>query len=79
MALLVSPHLETITAQMQELLNWLGVQVFLRRFYLAGGTALGLQLGHRRSVDLGYFSEADPLHEKTGGKSFPRYVRGMGR
>jgi len=26
-------------------------------FYLAGGTALALQLGHRRSVDLDFFSQ----------------------
>lgn len=29
-----------------------------RSFYLAGGTALALQIGHRRSVDLDWFSEA---------------------
>jgi len=28
----------------------------VRSFYLAGGTALALQLGHRRSVDLDFFS-----------------------
>jgi hypothetical protein len=35
-----------------------------RGFYLAGGTALALRLGHRRSVDLDWFTEnliADPL------------------
>jgi hypothetical protein len=35
-----------------------------RGFYLAGGTALALQLGHRRSVDLDWFREEpieDPL------------------
>ncbi len=39
---------------------------FLERssFYLAGGTALALQIGHRRSVDFDWFSEqplAEPL------------------
>lgn len=29
----------------------------LRPFYLAGGTGLALQLGHRRSDDLGFFSK----------------------
>lgn len=29
----------------------------LKDFYLAGGTALALQLGHRRSVDLDFFSD----------------------
>lgn len=35
-----------------------------RSFYLAGGTALALRLGHRRSVDLDWFTAApvpDPL------------------
>lgn len=29
---------------------------FIKTFYLAGGTALALQLGHRRSIDLDFFS-----------------------
>ncbi len=29
---------------------------FLKKFYLAGGTALALQFGHRRSIDLDFFS-----------------------
>jgi predicted nucleotidyltransferase component of viral defense system len=36
----------------------------LRGFYLAGGTALTLYLGHRRSVDLDFFS-SQPFHEDT--------------
>lgn len=31
-----------------------------KEFYLAGGTALALQIGHRRSVDFDFFSQ-DPL------------------
>ncbi len=65
MALLKSPVLQTISPGMQGLLSWLGEQEFLQRFYLAGGTALALQLGHRRSVDLDYFSERDEVHEQT--------------
>ena len=33
---------------------------FLPDFYLAGGTALALQIGHRKSVDLDFFS-SDPV------------------
>jgi hypothetical protein len=36
-----------------------------QRFYLGGGTALALHLGHRRSVDFDWFTReyiADPLH-----------------
>jgi hypothetical protein len=32
---------------------------FLHQFYLSGGTALSLQLGHRESEDLDFFSETD--------------------
>jgi hypothetical protein len=62
MAVLNSPHLETISAKMADQLAWLGDYGFMRHFYLAGGTALALQLGHRRSMDLDFFSETDPVH-----------------
>lgn len=65
MAVLSSPHLETVTPQMLSLLAWLGREDLLRRFYLGGGTALALQLGHRRSVDLDFFSEIDQVHRQT--------------
>jgi len=61
MAALTQPHWHTITAELQGLLKFLGQQPFLSRFYLAGGTALALQLGHRRSVDLDFFSETDEV------------------
>ncbi|MBI3588967.1 MAG: nucleotidyl transferase AbiEii/AbiGii toxin family protein [Candidatus Liptonbacteria bacterium] len=32
---------------------------FKKNFYLAGGTALALQIGHRDSVDFDFFSEED--------------------
>lgn len=50
---------------MQELLAWIGSQSYVARFYLAGGTALSLQMGHRRSVDLDFFSESDEVHART--------------
>ena len=50
---------------MQELLAWIGSQAYVARFYLAGGTALSLQMGHRRSVDLDFFSESDEVHART--------------
>ncbi len=31
----------------------------LQKFYLSGGTALSLQLGHRESQDLDFFSSSD--------------------
>ena len=50
---------------MRDLLRLIGQQLFARRFYLAGGTALALRFGHRRSVDLDFFSEADELEQAT--------------
>lgn len=37
----------------------------MQRFYLAGGTALALQLGHRYSIDLDFFSEVDDLSDAS--------------
>jgi predicted nucleotidyltransferase component of viral defense system len=65
MGSLTSPHWETITPEMRELLQWAGQQDFMFPFYLAGGTALALQVGHRRSVDLDFFSQIDEVHERT--------------
>ncbi len=49
-----------ITPEMKELLPEL--DILKNQFYLTGGTALALQIGHRLSVDLNFFStvEFDP-------------------
>jgi len=52
---------ETVTSQMREVLRAVGESELCPRFYLAGGTGLALQLGHRRSVDLDFFSETDEV------------------
>ena len=65
MAVLAAPHRETISPAMHLLMEWIGQQAFSSRFYLAGGTALALRLGHRRSIDLDFFSERDEVHERT--------------
>jgi predicted nucleotidyltransferase component of viral defense system len=49
-------HPEVLTAQTQKTLSVLADRLELRHFYLAGGTALALQWGHRTSVDLDFFS-----------------------
>jgi len=61
MALLTNPHWEVVPPLLRELLIEIGREPFSRRFYLAGGTALALRLGHRVSVDLDFFSETDEL------------------
>jgi predicted nucleotidyltransferase component of viral defense system len=52
---------ETITPLMRQMLQTVGRSELCPRFYLAGGTALALQLGHRQSVDLDFFSETDEV------------------
>lgn len=48
-------HLETLTPELKKLFPKLGS--FKDTFYLAGGTALALQIGHRVSVDFDLFSD----------------------
>jgi len=44
-----------LSAGQQALLERLSADPAVRTFYLAGGTALALHLGHRRSVDFDFF------------------------
>lgn len=46
----------TLLQHAQNTLALLGKQPFLKKAYLAGGSALALQLGHRRSIDFDFFS-----------------------
>ncbi len=52
-------HRDILPARQRRVLKQLGPVVSERGFYLGGGTALALRLGHRVSVDLDWFSEAD--------------------
>ncbi|MEW6408173.1 MAG: nucleotidyl transferase AbiEii/AbiGii toxin family protein [Patescibacteria group bacterium] len=48
---------EAVSSSTQVDLKKLSKLNFINQFYLAGGTALALQLGHRRSFDLDFFSD----------------------
>jgi len=50
-------HTEVLPGHSLDLLKKLSPVVAENGFYLAGGTALALQIGHRISVDLDFFSE----------------------
>ncbi len=52
-------HPQTLPEKTSRLLQQFAEKVpdFLSSFYLSGGTALSLQLGHRESEDLDFFSE----------------------
>jgi Nucleotidyl transferase AbiEii toxin, Type IV TA system len=51
-------HKEAITAETEETLGGLRERSLLGNAYLAGGTALALRFGHRRSLDLDFFEES---------------------
>lgn len=52
-------HAEIFPKQQQSLFDTLSGQDWIRLFYLAGGTSLALQIGHRRSIDFDFFTEGD--------------------
>ena len=47
-------HLEILSAQQRELLPF--IAHFKRSFYLVGGTAIALHIGHRHSIDFDLFT-----------------------
>lgn len=69
-------HYEALDEKRRKLLPTLGA--FKEDFYLAGGTALALQIGHRVSVDFDFFIErdfdAEELYERVQ-KVFGEVVR----
>ena len=50
---------KVINAKTKRVLESLDKIEVIKNFYLAGGTALALQLGHRKSIDLDLFSRKD--------------------
>jgi len=53
----VELHEEVLSPETSSVFGCLATQASLSAFYLAGGTAAALQLGHRLSLDLDLFSE----------------------
>lgn len=62
---MTAPHWETVTPTMRQVLEVVGQSDLVPDFYLAGGTALALQIGHRRSIDLDFFSATDEVRPET--------------
>jgi predicted nucleotidyltransferase component of viral defense system len=52
-------RLEILPEVQLNLFESLSSQSFVKDFYLAGGTCLALQIGHRQSVDFDFFIPAD--------------------
>jgi len=60
---MVTFHEDTLTPGCRQGLDFLRRQRFIKNFYLAGGTALALQIGHRISTDLDWFSTSQELQK----------------
>lgn len=56
-------HIDILSDKQQELLSW--VRQFKREFYLVGGTAIALYLGHRKSIDFDLFKLGHINHKKN--------------
>lgn len=54
---------QTLYPETKQILKQLSGRSFQQDFYLAGGTALALQLGHRKSIDLDFFSTNFPKEQ----------------
>jgi hypothetical protein len=72
-------HAEVMSLPQKSVLRQLGPAVSARQFYLGGGTALAIRLGHRRSLDLDWFtgvSLPEPLRlaADLGSASIPLVV-----
>jgi predicted nucleotidyltransferase component of viral defense system len=57
-------HSQAIDPQTKRVLDKIVSAGISAQFYLAGGTALAIQLGHRKSIDLDFFSRDDFSIEK---------------
>ncbi|TSD01928.1 MAG: Uncharacterized protein Athens071425_243 [Parcubacteria group bacterium Athens0714_25] len=57
----INLHFDTLPANTKKALDFLSGQEWIGKsnWYLAGGTALSLQTGHRRSVDLDFFTQEE--------------------
>lgn len=54
---------ESLYPKTEQVLEKLSKETFIVEYYLAGGTALALQIGHRKSIDLDFFTEKSPKIE----------------
>jgi len=50
-------HIEILPDQQRHLFDILAETNWISCFYMAGGTALGLHIGHRQSIDFDFFSK----------------------
>ena len=60
-------HLEVLSSEQIDMLPF--IKLFKTKFYLVGGTAIALQIGHRKSIDFDLFSgkvfQVSSVHKKV--------------
>lgn len=49
-------HFEIFPENQKKIFTTLSNLEWIKKFYLAGGTCLALQIGHRQSIDFDFFS-----------------------
>ena len=64
MASLTTPHWEAAAPGAQEFLDRMRQFNLLQPFYLGGGTALALHLGHRFSLDFDLFANIETFDDE---------------
>jgi hypothetical protein len=75
-------RLEVLGRTQERVLRKLGPVLAIEHFYLGGGTAVALHLGHRRSLDLDWFTGekfGDPLLRGVQERGIPLVVRQIDR
>jgi hypothetical protein len=70
-------HVEVLSASQLKVLARLGPFMSEKGFYLGGGTAVALHLGHRKSVDLDWFREMKIPDAMALATELKEVVRGL--
>jgi len=65
MAIISPVRWKALTSPLQKAFTFVEQQEFADRFYLAGGAGLAMQLGHRRSLTLDFYSLSDKILPDT--------------
>lgn len=63
-------HSDSVLAETLDLLKNIQSKVYMEDFILVGGTALALQLGHRKSIDLDFFCQKSFNTDQLQGELF---------
>ena len=67
-------HFEVLPSEQKRLLELFSQRDFISSFYLAGGTALALLIGHRQSIDLDFFTKIN-----FDNQDIINFVRNLGK